>query len=94
MAQCPFCAAQLSVSGRIPLKEECPKCTRDLHCCRACKHYDPALNNSCRETQAEWIADKDRPNFCDFFYLAERPVKLKGKEDLTAKWDQLFKKKP
>jgi hypothetical protein len=35
--------------------------------CKNCLHYDPQYHNECRETQAEWVNDKERANFCDYF---------------------------
>ena len=91
MAQCQFCGAQLPFKGRVALSEECPSCTRDLHCCRQCRHFDPAVNNQCREPQAEWIVEKERRNFCDYFSLTEKPaVRKAGKDDLNDKWKKLF----
>ena len=91
MIQCQFCGAPLPFSGRAALGEECPSCRRDVHCCRQCRNFDPAVHNQCRETQAEWVVDKDRRNFCDWFSLTEKPAKAKkGKENLDQKWKKLF----
>ena len=94
MAQCQFCGADLPIRGRVPRREECPSCRRDLHCCRQCTFYDPTVHNACRETQAEWIVDKERANFCDFFRLSERPAARSGpRESAEEKWNKMFKKK-
>ena len=94
MAFCQFCGAELPISGRVSLNEECPKCTRDVHCCRQCRHFDPAVNNQCREPQAEWVVEKDRRNFCDFFELSKRPAPRKSsKDDLEAEWKKMFPKR-
>ncbi|MGH3053785.1 MAG: hypothetical protein ACRDL7_02265 [Gaiellaceae bacterium] len=42
-----------------------------------CRHYDPALNNSCRETQADPVVEKNRRNFCEFFSFT-REAFVKG----------------
>ena len=53
--------------------------------------FDPAVNNQCREPQAEWIVEKERRNFCDYFSLTEKPaVRKAGKDDLNDKWKKLF----
>ena len=94
MAQCQFCGAEVPFKGRPPRTEECPACRRDVHCCRQCVHFDPALNNSCRETSAEWIVEKDRRNFCDYFLFSQRPAKRTGPaETADEKWKRLFGKK-
>ncbi|HVP37882.1 MAG TPA: hypothetical protein VMS93_01745 [Candidatus Saccharimonadales bacterium] len=94
MAQCQFCGADLPFTGRVPREEECPACRRDLHCCRQCVHFDPAVHNQCRETQAEWIVEKERRNFCDYFLLSGRPARRTGpRETPEEKWNRLFGKK-
>lgn len=93
MAQCWYCGVPSPFRGRAPRTEECPACKRDVHCCKGCHHYDRTLNNECRETQADWVSEKERRNFCDYFLVSERPVAKKpGKDNLDAKWSKLFKK--
>lgn len=47
---------------------ECPtSCCADLHVCRMCRFYDPAVANACNELLAEPVLDKERANFCDYF---------------------------
>ena len=90
MPSCQFCGGPLNPRKPVPRQEECPSCKRDVHCCRQCRHYDPALNNSCRETQADWVADKDRRNFCDYFEVSTRPGRPTGaKESLEDRWKKL-----
>ena len=33
--------------------------------------HDPAVSNQCAEPQAEWVADKERANFCEYFVCAD-----------------------
>ena len=47
--------------------EECTACKADLHVCLLCRNYDPALSDACREDRADYILDKDKANFCDYF---------------------------
>ena len=42
------------------------------------RYFDPAVNNQCREPQAEWVVDKERRNFCDFHHLSDRPAVRKA----------------
>lgn len=74
MGDCYACGAELAVAEKIRRTDECPGCGRDMRCCRNCRHYDPKVNNQCREVVAEWVADKERANFCDYFELAARPA--------------------
>jgi hypothetical protein len=68
---------------------------RDLHACRNCRHYDPAVNNQCREPNAEWVTDRERANFCEFYQLAETPRGAGGPDrsaEARRKLDDLFRK--
>ncbi len=47
--------------------DECPHCAASLHVCKQCGHYSPGKNNECDEPQADFVADKERDNFCDWF---------------------------
>lgn len=97
MPSCWSCATPLPYPNfaTVPREAECPKCMRDLHACRNCRHYDPGVNNRCREPNAEWVTDRERANFCDFFQLAET-VRGAGGPDRSAearkKLDDLFRK--
>src|SRR2546422_955106 len=67
--QCQLCGAPVTIAEPIPRDAECGSCKHDLRCCRNCRHYDPAYNNSCRETMADPVEDKTRRNFCEYFYF-------------------------
>ncbi|MEX2129861.1 MAG: hypothetical protein WD772_00115, partial [Pseudohongiellaceae bacterium] len=61
--------------------EECNVCKADQHVCRMCREYDPGVADECREHRAEFVLDKEKANFCDFF----RPrAKAFQKKDDTA----------
>ena len=47
--------------------DECPLCHADLHVCKACEFYESGAHNDCRESSAEFVTDKERGNFCDYF---------------------------
>ena len=49
--------------------DECPLCHADLHVCKACDFYESGAHNDCRESSAEFVGDKERGNFCDYFRL-------------------------
>jgi hypothetical protein len=96
MPTCWSCGSGLPFPrfAAVPRESECPKCGRDLHACRNCRHHDTAVNNQCREPNAEWVTDRDRANFCEFFQLAEAPIG--GGRDRSAearkKLEDLFRK--
>jgi len=56
----------------LPLsrRAECRHCRAELHVCRLCSFFDPQVAESCREERAEFVREKDRANFCDYFTLA------------------------
>jgi len=95
---CWNCAKKIElVAGmdRVGFRDECPGCGRALHACRNCGFFDPAYNNSCRETMAERVVDKERFNFCEYFMPGDaavgRPVEPKA--GAQSKLEALFKKK-
>jgi hypothetical protein len=92
---CWHCARKIEVVAgeRIGFRDECPQCSRPLHSCRNCGHYDTAYNNSCREQMAERVVDKERFNFCEYFVPSDAAVKPAAKTGAQDKLEALFKKK-
>ncbi len=85
---------ELAPGERVPARGTCPNCDADFHVCRNCNHYDPGKYNQCRESQAEWVRDKEASNYCDYFTL--NPVLYAGDPSSTAgnakkKFESLFK---
>ena len=66
---CHKCGGSISLAFRekVMRKDLCPTCEADLHCCSNCKFFDTGRNNECSEPQAEWVKDKEKANFCNFF---------------------------
>lgn len=98
MRRCHGCGGEIVQEGKIFRKDECPHCGRDLRCCRNCRHFHPPAHNQCLEPVAEWVADKERGNFCDYFQFAESfPPSGPGgerkspEEEAREKWKRLFK---
>lgn len=95
MTVCHSCQNSAAVEGKIKRTDVCPNCQSDLHCCMNCRFYDKTVHNHCRETQAEWVANKEKANFCDHFVFADRPAARAGDSSGKAalkKLDDLFKK--
>jgi hypothetical protein len=93
---CWHCSTRIEIvtGGRIGFRDECPKCGRALHSCRNCGFYDPSYNNSCRETMAERVVDKERFNFCEYFIPSDAAAKPAAKKNgAQDKLEALFKKK-
>jgi len=59
--------------------EECSACKADQHVCLMCKEYDPTVADGCREDRADYVLDKEKANFCDYF--KPRPGAFQPKDD-------------
>jgi hypothetical protein len=94
MTVCHACRKPVAIEGKIKRSDVCPNCQSDLHCCKNCTFYDKTVHNQCRETQAEWTANKEKANFCDYFVFADRAGSAAGNSPETSrkKLDDLFKK--
>jgi len=92
---CHGCGAEISSSEKILRTTECPRCGADLHCCRNCRHYHSSAHNQCLEPVAEWVAEKEKANFCDYFSFAQAPVGAGRSDGSSAaarqRWESLFK---
>ena len=97
MPRCHACGHEFHTGQKVLRSDECANCGRDLRCCRNCRHFDPGVHNQCREVIAEWVADKERANFCDYFEPAQGAAPSRGpgrkspEEDAREKWRKLFK---
>ena len=92
---CHHCGTELKVGGYISRSDECPRCSSDVHCCLNCDNYDQHAHNKCREPQAEWVTDREKANFCDFFIPNNlRPTSAfkSPAADARSAFDSLFKK--
>ena len=92
---CRHCGAAIPIAEPIGRETACDSCGRDLHACMQCCHYDPRYNNSCRETMADPVEDKERRNFCEYFSFdpeAFRAARPGHAEEARVKVEGLFKK--
>ena len=93
MSRCAFCGAEVEVIDRVGRLDECPSCKRDLHACLQCRLYDRSAHAQCRESQAGYVADKERSNFCEFFVFGRDATRERADEgDAKKKLESLFKK--
>ena len=67
---CQTCGAPVTREEPIGRDATCEGCGRDLCACRNCRHWNARFHGECTETQAEFVADKTRRNFCEFFYFS------------------------
>jgi hypothetical protein len=96
MRSCHVCGKGLEGSDRVGRSEICSHCRADLHCCLNCRFYDEQAQNQCRESSAEWVSDREKTNFCDYFSFrdsAEAGRREKEQQEARAKLEALFKKK-
>ncbi len=92
MSICYHCQKEIEFSGRAGRKDTCPFCGADLHCCRNCKFYDESAHNQCKEPNSEWVSDRERSNFCDYFSFTDK-VKETPEADIgRVRAEALFKK--
>lgn len=51
----------------IGRNDECPFCGSDLHSCKNCSFFDKNVHWECRENTEEFVAEKEKRNFCASF---------------------------
>ena len=96
MKVCFSCGKKIEVQDRVGRQEICPHCRGDLHCCLNCNLYDEYAQNQCRESSAEWVNDREKNNFCEYFIFkdSESPGSHSSKQkEALEKLEALFKKK-
>jgi hypothetical protein len=101
MKVCHRCGREIQLLTALQRTDSCAYCHSDLKCCVNCSLFDPTANNQCREPQAEWCAEKEKANFCEFFEFREvSPLSLPGhggaksaQDGARAAFDGLFKKR-
>ena len=70
MKPCYSCGEDLSHILNPSRQDTCPRCNAYVRSCKNCRFYDRYAHNSCREFRAEWVEDKERANFCEYFEFA------------------------
>jgi hypothetical protein len=96
MRFCYSCGKEIAMNQPVARQDLCPHCRNDLHCCLNCSLYDEYAQNKCREPGAEWVSDREKNNFCEFFVFRDADAasnSLRTKEASLAALEALFKKK-
>ncbi|MEW5974857.1 MAG: hypothetical protein AB1898_03510 [Acidobacteriota bacterium] len=92
--RCWKCGTEVQAESgplKILRNDSCAICHNDLHVCKNCRFYDPQYHNECRETQAEWVSDKERANFCEYFEPGSRGGQTsRSGQDARSAFDKLF----
>jgi hypothetical protein len=68
--KCYFCGKEAD-GEKIYRNTVCASCGRELKICLNCNFYSPGSHWDCRETLSEAVRDKERANFCDYFFPAD-----------------------
>ncbi|MBN2200796.1 hypothetical protein JW777_02465 [bacterium] len=97
---CHRCGKNIETAGRISRNDLCPGCGVPLHACLNCRFYSEPAHHQCRESEAEFVSDKESANTCDYFEPGLNGVsgeKLKSdaarrQAEARAKLEKLFKK--
>lgn len=94
--RCYACGHHWSFEPPISRGEECPSCQRDAKVCRNCQFFDTTAHHDCRESQAEWVKDKESRNFCSYFTVKTDGFSssmMDSSKDVLSSLENLFKKK-
>lgn len=91
MKLCFKCRKPVTVE-KISFREECPQCRSDLHVCLNCIFSDEGKANKCREPQADYVKERDKANYCEYFRFKDDQAKKSAKEEAEKLWENIFKK--
>lgn len=93
MIVCHHCGKSIGLDHKPGRQETCPNCDQPLHCCLNCVFSDKKACHQCRETEAEYVPDKEAANFCDFFQPSEKSAQAHSRSaEAKRKLDELFGK--
>jgi hypothetical protein len=90
MRRCYKCQNPVTLEF-VSRRDECQVCGSDLRVCLNCILYEETKSNKCREPQAEYVKEKDRSNYCDYFKFKDDQQKQSDKETAEMLWGELFK---
>ncbi|HCM25533.1 MAG: hypothetical protein A2Z99_01450 [Treponema sp. GWB1_62_6] len=66
---CWYCGSAVVDAEPIGRSARCLDCSKDLRSCRNCRFFLPGGKGDCAESSTEFVSDKERANFCDWFAL-------------------------
>lgn len=70
--------------GKVPFRETCERCDADLHTCKNCLNWAPGKPNECLIPGTDYVADRERANFCEEFRLrGTKPPAGPSKDDIA-----------
>jgi hypothetical protein len=90
---CWSCKKSSEMITKVYRSHTCEHCGMARLSCRNCKFYDRYASNECTEPMAEYVHNKERANFCDYFVYGGADDGQASKQDeAKAKLEALFKK--
>lgn len=98
VVRCPNCGNNVQAFGSIIFETACPRCNQSLHCCRACRHFDPGARWECNTEITERVGDKLAANRCEAFEprmvldATGKRLHAANPNDPKARFENLFKK--
>jgi hypothetical protein len=93
---CHACGQEIEIPEKVSREEICPKCRAGLHCCLNCSFFDEYAQNRCREPMAEWVSDREKGNFCEYFTFQDTgggAQAARARDEARERLESLFKKK-
>lgn len=91
---CWNCGKDTGIEGKPTRLDHCESCLADLKCCRGCRFYDPFAAKQCRERIDDFVKNKEKANFCDYFQArvvgAKALNNVDNKDSRKKKFDDLF----
>jgi len=92
MKRCAFCGKEIDIEEKVQRGDTCPQCGRDVHAGVKCEFYGEYAHNKCKEPESEWVSDREKANFCDFFRFKGGPEKVReGPDEARRKLEELFR---
>ena len=78
--RCHQCHHSWNYESPLGRSDSCPNCGSDCKVCLNCQFFDIHSHNECKENQAEWVRDKDKGNFCNYFVAHEKNSEKESKD--------------
>jgi len=91
MKSCYWCKRELNILDKVRRDETCPFCKNDLRSCVNCKFHDEGKHNKCSEPNSEWVGDKEKRNYCEYFVFRDSFKIEQNKDETRLKAESLFK---
>ena len=89
---CHHCQREVPVEGQVGIRDTCPFCGEALHSCVNCAFWNRPARR-CREPAAEWVSDREKGNYCEYFRPATPPRgAVKDSKEAREAFERLFRR--